>query len=146
VLQHPTRRVVFITFSDEVTVFGDGSQDPQVIVGDKLLDYDGIVKLGVNGLKFDQLLPVSIILLLFLSFFFNIYILKKQKQKKQKKQKNIFKKNKKNKKNKKYSLWYNLVISFNQAIKRQAQIASGRRSYSTWSCSSSCNCNSFPTP
>lgn len=59
VLQHPNRRVVFITFNDEVTVFGDGSQDPQIITGDKLYDYDTIVKLGSNGLRFDQLLPVS---------------------------------------------------------------------------------------
>lgn len=59
VLQHPNRRVVFITFADEVTVFGDGSQDPQVITGDKLFDYDALVKLGSNSLKFDQLLPVS---------------------------------------------------------------------------------------
>ena len=60
VLQHPTRRVAFITFNDEVTVFGDGSQDPTVIAGDKLFDYDAIVKLGVNGLRFDQMLPVSL--------------------------------------------------------------------------------------
>jgi len=59
VLQHPNRRVVFITFSDEVTVLADGSQEPHIIAGDKLRDYEALVKMGGSILKFDQLLPLS---------------------------------------------------------------------------------------
>jgi len=34
------RKVGVVTFNHEVTMIGDGSKDPQVITGDKLMDYD----------------------------------------------------------------------------------------------------------
>lgn len=58
-LQHPNKRVILVTFNSEVTVFGDGSQEPQVITGDKLNDYDAMVASGVKGLKYEQLKALS---------------------------------------------------------------------------------------
>jgi hypothetical protein len=40
------RKVGIVTFNGEVSVIGDGSQDPQNIVGDKLLDFDFLLKNG----------------------------------------------------------------------------------------------------
>ena len=34
------RKVGIVTFNNEVTVIGDGTKSPQVITGDKLIDYD----------------------------------------------------------------------------------------------------------
>lgn len=34
------RKVGVVTFNHEVTMIGDGSKDPQVITGDKLMNYD----------------------------------------------------------------------------------------------------------
>jgi hypothetical protein len=40
------RKVGIVTFNGEVTVIGDGSQTPQHIVGDKLMDFDYLQKNG----------------------------------------------------------------------------------------------------
>lgn len=40
------RKLGLVTFNNEVTVFGDGTQDPQIITGDKLEDYDYLMKNG----------------------------------------------------------------------------------------------------
>jgi hypothetical protein len=58
-IQYPKKRAVLITFNNEVTIFGDGTQEPQVITGDHLADYDKLISIGVSGLKADQLKPLS---------------------------------------------------------------------------------------
>jgi len=49
------KRVVLITFNNEVTVFGDGAITPEVVTGDKLSEYNALLGLGsnykVNSLK-----------------------------------------------------------------------------------------------
>jgi len=40
------RKLGIVSFNSEVTVVGDGSQEPQVIAGDKLFDYDYLLKNG----------------------------------------------------------------------------------------------------
>jgi hypothetical protein len=42
------RKLGIVTFNNEVTVFGDGQEDPQTIAGDKLYDYDFLIE---NGAK-----------------------------------------------------------------------------------------------
>lgn len=37
------RKLGIVSFNHEVTVYGDGASDPQVITGDKLNDYDYLV-------------------------------------------------------------------------------------------------------
>ena len=58
-LQYPNKRAVLITFNNDVTIFGDGTQEPQVITGDTLSDYEKLVSLGTAGLKYEQLKPLS---------------------------------------------------------------------------------------
>ena len=38
------RKVGVVTFNNEVTLIGDGTQNPQVITGDKLNNYDWLVQ------------------------------------------------------------------------------------------------------
>jgi len=40
------RKVGIVSFNNEVTVIGDGSTDPQIINGDKLSDYEYLLKNG----------------------------------------------------------------------------------------------------
>lgn len=40
------RKLGIVTFNNEVTVYGDGSQDPQIITGDKLHEYEWLVQNG----------------------------------------------------------------------------------------------------
>lgn len=40
------RKVGVVTFNNEVTVIGDGAKNPQVITGDKLNDFDYLLKNG----------------------------------------------------------------------------------------------------
>jgi hypothetical protein len=54
----PDRRLGIVTFNHEVTIIGDGSQDPQPIVGDKLYNYDYLIENGST--KGSQLLQKSI--------------------------------------------------------------------------------------
>lgn len=42
------RKIGIVSFNHEVTVFGDGSNDPQIVTGDKLSDYDYLLE---NGIK-----------------------------------------------------------------------------------------------
>lgn len=42
----PERKLGIVTFNHEVTIIGDGSKNPQVIAGDKLLNYDFIIENG----------------------------------------------------------------------------------------------------
>ena len=39
----PKRKLGIVTFNNEVTVIGDGSQAPRTIAGDKLYDYDQLM-------------------------------------------------------------------------------------------------------
>eukprot|EP00118_Oscarella_pearsei_P025546 m.308356 g.308356 ORF g.308356 m.308356 type:complete len:751 (+) comp43845_c0_seq1:107-2359(+) len=43
---HPNMAVALVTFSNEVTVLGDGSGTPLVIAGDKMADKDELMRLG----------------------------------------------------------------------------------------------------
>ena len=40
------RKLGIVSFNNEVTVYGDGASDPQVITGDKLNDYDYLIQNG----------------------------------------------------------------------------------------------------
>lgn len=40
------RKLGLVSFNNEVKVVGDGSNDPQTISGDKLCDYDYLMKNG----------------------------------------------------------------------------------------------------
>jgi len=40
------RKLGLVSFNNEVTVVGDGASDPQMITGDKLMDYDYLVENG----------------------------------------------------------------------------------------------------
>ena len=42
------RKLGIVSFNNEVSVIGDGSQDPQKITGDKLFDYDYLIENGVK--------------------------------------------------------------------------------------------------
>ncbi|KAL5473515.1 hypothetical protein EMCRGX_G028006 [Ephydatia muelleri] len=44
--EHPNRRAILITFSDEVTVIGDAKSDAVTIAGDKLSSLEMLVKIG----------------------------------------------------------------------------------------------------
>ncbi len=45
-VQNPNKRVILITFNNEVTVWGDGSSVCQTITGDKLSDYEELMNIG----------------------------------------------------------------------------------------------------
>ncbi len=55
---HPSKRVLLITFNNEVTVYGDGSAAPTTIAGDKLRDLDGLLAAGA-ALHTQALQPIS---------------------------------------------------------------------------------------
>ena len=40
------RKVGLVAFNHEVTLIGDGTEDPQIIGGDKLEDYDFLLENG----------------------------------------------------------------------------------------------------
>jgi len=40
------RKLGIVAFNNEVTVVGDGATDPQIITGDKLEDFDYLLKNG----------------------------------------------------------------------------------------------------
>jgi len=40
------RKLGLVSFNNEVSVIGDGAQDPQIITGDKLEDYDFLINNG----------------------------------------------------------------------------------------------------
>lgn len=44
----PDRKVGVVTFNSDVQIIGDGSKPPQVITGDKLLNFDWLLE---NGTK-----------------------------------------------------------------------------------------------
>ncbi|KAI8791606.1 circularly permutated Ras protein 1-like [Biomphalaria glabrata] len=45
---HPNRRVALITFNNEVTIVGDGTQREVIISGDKLTNEDMLIKIGTE--------------------------------------------------------------------------------------------------
>jgi hypothetical protein len=47
-VQHPKKRVILITFNNEVTIFGDGTSVPEIIGGDKLNNFDFLLDYGKN--------------------------------------------------------------------------------------------------
>ena len=44
----PDRKIGLVTFNNELSIIGDGSQDPVTVAGDKLEDYDFLIKNGVE--------------------------------------------------------------------------------------------------
>jgi hypothetical protein len=44
--EHPKAKVGLVCFNNEVKLLGDGTQEPLVIAGDKLYNYDAILELG----------------------------------------------------------------------------------------------------
>ena len=50
------RKIGLVAFNNEVTIVGDGSQEPQTISGDKLSDYDFLIKNGTEqgGLRMNH--------------------------------------------------------------------------------------------
>ena len=45
-IEHPDKHVILITFSQDVKVHGDGSQEPSHIAGDRLNDLDALLRSG----------------------------------------------------------------------------------------------------
>jgi len=52
----PNTKICLITFNHEVTVWGDGSQEPLIISGDKLSNYDQLVK---EGQSYNTVKPIG---------------------------------------------------------------------------------------
>jgi hypothetical protein len=42
----PDRKIGLVCFNHEVTIIGDGTKTEQIIAGDKLYDYDFLIKNG----------------------------------------------------------------------------------------------------
>lgn len=40
------RKLGIVSFNNEVTVYGDGGQNPQTVAGDKLMDYEFLMSNG----------------------------------------------------------------------------------------------------
>lgn len=55
---HPNRRVLLITFSNDVMILGDGETSPQVIAGDKLSDLEALQTIGTTY-SLSNLKPVN---------------------------------------------------------------------------------------
>ncbi|EGC36963.1 hypothetical protein DICPUDRAFT_168760 [Dictyostelium purpureum] len=54
-IQHPNKRVVLVTFSDEVMIYSQKSNEgPTVVTGDKLEDFEQLIEIG-KSFKYDQL-------------------------------------------------------------------------------------------
>lgn len=45
---NPDRKIGLVTFNNEVTVIGDGTKDPVTVAGDKLFNYEFLLKNGVD--------------------------------------------------------------------------------------------------
>jgi len=45
----PDRKIGLVTFNNEVSIIGDGTQAPQVITGDKLHNYEFLLQNGVES-------------------------------------------------------------------------------------------------
>lgn len=52
----PNTKICLITFNHDVTVWGDGSQEPLILSGDKLSDYDQLVK---EAKAYNTVKPIS---------------------------------------------------------------------------------------
>ena len=55
---HPNRKIGVVAFNNEVIAYGDGSSDPEIITGDKLLNKDTCLTIGVE--KYDSLITSTI--------------------------------------------------------------------------------------
>ena len=53
------RKVGLVAFNHEVTLIGDGTEDPQIIGGDKLEDYDYLLENGTQQGKLRMKQPVK---------------------------------------------------------------------------------------
>ncbi|KAH3761859.1 Ras subfamily protein [Pelomyxa schiedti] len=56
--QHPNKKVVLLTFSNGVAIYGDGHAPETSIEGDKLQEYETLWELG-HGMDLNALLPIS---------------------------------------------------------------------------------------
>ena len=45
---YPERKIGLVTFNNEVTVIGDATKEPVIVTGDKLHNYDYLLKNGVD--------------------------------------------------------------------------------------------------
>ena len=43
----PERKIGLVTFNNEVTIIGDGVQQPTFVAGDKLYDFDFLLQNGI---------------------------------------------------------------------------------------------------
>jgi len=46
--QHPNKKIGLIVFNSDVTILGDGKQEPLVIAGDRLNNYEELIQIGDN--------------------------------------------------------------------------------------------------
>ena len=46
---NPDRKVGLVTFNNEVTIIGDGTQQPTTVTGDKLFNYDFLLENAVHS-------------------------------------------------------------------------------------------------
>jgi len=58
-IKFQNKRVVLITFNNEVVVVGDGISDAVTIAGDKLNDCDKLMEIGKGGLAIDKIKPIK---------------------------------------------------------------------------------------
>ena len=56
----PNRKVGLVAFNNEVIVIGDGSKDPKIIAGDKLTNYEVLLKEGLGSTDAHLSIPISI--------------------------------------------------------------------------------------
>jgi hypothetical protein len=45
---YPDRKIGLVTFNNEVTIIGDGIKEPVIVTGDKLHNYDFLLKNGIE--------------------------------------------------------------------------------------------------
>ncbi len=58
-VESPDKKVGIVTFSSEVDVLGDGSGQPKHFAGDKLDNYDELIRLGQEHARDLDLKPIS---------------------------------------------------------------------------------------
>lgn len=55
----PNRKVGLITFNNEVTIIGDASQNPNIITGDKLSNFEACLSEGISSAESHLKFPIS---------------------------------------------------------------------------------------
>ena len=57
--ESPKRRIGLITFNNDVTIYGDGTQEPVVVTGEKLKSFEALKSIGVYLLTSKPLLSTE---------------------------------------------------------------------------------------